>query len=114
NWLRWRGDRDRYMTLARVPDDHPVSIRFSYGESNFIKAIAWPAEFKPLCEWDRDYVKAIGLWWNAYRLPRSGESETGGLLVDEPRLFLGLKLPDSCILWTKEIALLYGKKRSRP
>jgi hypothetical protein len=113
NWLRWRGDRDRYMTLVRVPEDHPVSIRFSYRESNFIKAFAWPREFKPLREWDKEYVKAIGKWWDAYRLP-SGACEEGGLLVDEPRLFLGLKLPDSCVLWTKEIALLYGRKRSRP
>lgn len=108
-WLRWRGERDRYLTLVRVPDDHPVSIRFSYGQSNFIKTVAWPKEFKPLRDWDRDYVKAIGAWWNAYRWPVSGEVETGGLLVDEPRLFLGRKLPDPAVLWTKEIALLYGR-----
>jgi len=113
NWMRWRSDRDRYMTLVRIPEDHPVSIRFSYGESNFIKAIAWPKEFKPLREWPKDYVKAIGLWWDAYRLPGWSGVETGGLFVDEPRLFLGRKLPDSSILWTKEIALLYGKKPSR-
>jgi hypothetical protein len=112
-WLRWRSDRDRYLTLVRVPDDHPVSIRFSYGESNFIKAIAWPTEFLPLREWEKDYVKAIGLWWDAYRRPGSDSHESGGLLVDEPRLFLGRKLPDSAVLWTKEIALLYGRKARR-
>jgi hypothetical protein len=112
-WLRWRGDRDRYLTLVRVPDDHPVSLRFSYGTSNFIKAIAWPTEFKPLREWDRDYIKAIGEWWDAYLRPGSGSHESGGLLVDEPRLFLGRKLPDSAVLWTKEIALLYGRKARR-
>ena len=109
-WLRWRGDRDRYMTLVRVPDDHPVSIRFSYGRSNFIKAVAWPREFRPLREWEKDYVKAIGEWWDAYQWPGASETETGGLLVDEPRLFLGRKLPGSAVLWTKEIALLYGKR----
>jgi hypothetical protein len=109
-WLRWRSDRDRYLTLVRVPDDHPVSIRFSYGKSNFIKAVAWPMEFKPLREWDRDYVKAIGAWWDAYKWPGSDRSETGGLLVDAPRLFLGRQLPDANVLWTKEIALLYGKR----
>ena len=108
NWLRWRSARDRYLTLVRIPEDHPVSIRFSYGESNFIKAISWPQDFLPLREWPKDYVQAIGRWWNAYRL-REGESETGGLLVDEPRLFLGRKLPDASVLWTKEIRLLYGK-----
>jgi len=110
-WLRWRGDRDRYITLVRVPDDHPVSIRFAYGKSNFIKAIAWPTEFKPLREWDKDYIKAIGQWWDAYRWPGSGSTESGGLLVDEPRLFLGRKLADANVLWTKEIRLLYGKKK---
>jgi hypothetical protein len=113
NWMRWRGDRDRYLTLVRIPEDHPVSIRFSYGESNFIKAIAWPTEFKPLRDWPKDYVQAIGLWWDAYRLPGWSGVETGGLLVDEPRLFLGRKLPDASILWTKELALLYGKKPGR-
>ncbi len=112
-WMRWRSDRDRYITLVRVPDDHPVSIRFSYGKSNFIKAIAWPMEFKPLREWERDYVKVIGEWWDAYRWPRSGSDESGGLLVDEPRLFLGRKLPDAAVLWTKEIALLYGREARR-
>lgn len=110
-WLRWRSDRDRYLTLVRVPDDHPVSIRFTYGKSNFIKAVAWPQEFKPLREWPKDYVKAIGLWWDAYRWPGTSSTESGGLLVDEPRLFLGRKLPDSSILWTKEIRLLYYKKK---
>ena len=86
------------------PTTIPVSIRFSYGKSNFIKAIAWPKEFKPLREWPKDYVKAIGLWWDAYRWPGASSTETGGLLVDEPRLFLGRKLPDSSVLWTKEIA----------
>jgi hypothetical protein len=113
NWIRWRSDRDRYITLARVPADHPVSIRFSYGASNFIKAIAWPREFKPLRDWPKDYVKAIGLWWDAYRWPGASSTEAGGLLVDEPRLFLGRKLPDASIMWTKEIALLYGRNPAR-
>lgn len=112
NWLRWRGDRDRYITLVRIPEDHPVSIRFGYGKSNFIKAIAWPREFKPLREWPKDYVKAIGLWWDAYRWRDSSETEAGGLFVEEPQLFLGRRLPDPCVLWTKELALLYGKKKA--
>ena len=92
-WLRWRGDRDRYMTLVRVPDDHPVSIRFACGASNFIKAVAWPTEFKPLREWDKDYIRVIGQWWDAYRWPGSSSTETGGLLVDEPRDAIPKSLP---------------------
>lgn len=111
NWLRWRGARDRYITLVRVPDDHPVSIRFSYGASNFIKTVAWPMEFKPLRDWPRDYVRAIGLWWD--RTAGADPIECGGLVVEEPRLFLGRKLPDASVLWTKELRLLYGKPASR-
>jgi hypothetical protein len=111
-WLRWE-HRDRYLTLVRIPDDHPVSIRFTYGASNFIKAVAWPTEFKPLREWPQDYVKAISLWWDAYRPHSSGEVEIGGLVVEEPRLFLGRKLPDASILWTKDYRLLYWKKTAK-
>ena len=111
NWLRWRGDRDRYITLVRVPDDHPVSIRFSYGASNFIKAVAWPMEFKPLRDWPKDYVRAIGLWWD--RPAGADPIECGGLVVEEPRVYLGRKLPDASVLWTKELRLLYGKPASR-
>jgi hypothetical protein len=114
NWIRWRSDRDRYLTLVRIPEDHPVSIRFSYGESNFIKALAWPMEFKPLREWPKDYVQAMGRWWDAFRWPGSSSIETGGLLVEEPRLFLGRQLPEASVLWTKELRLLYGKKTARP
>ena len=113
NWVRWRGDRDRYITLVRVPEDHPVSIRFSCGASNFIKAVSWPTEFKPLCDWPKDYIRVIGRWWDAFLWPGSKTLETGGLLVEEPRLFLGRKLPDACVLWTKELRLLYGKPPSR-
>lgn len=113
NWMRWRSDRDRYLTLVRVPDDHPVSIRFSYGASNFIKAVCWPREFRPLKDWPEDYVRAMGQWWDAFLWPGSSSIETGGLLVEEPRLFLGRQLPAACVLWTKELRLLYGKPASR-
>lgn len=111
NWLRWRSCR--YISLVRIPDDHPVSIRFTYGESNFIKEVAWPTEFRPLRDWPRDYVRAIGLWWNAYGRRGATTVESGGLLIEEPRLFLGRKLPDANILWTKELRLLYGKPPAR-
>lgn len=111
NWIRWRSDRDRYITLARIPEDHPVSIRFSYGASNFIKAVAWPMEFKPLRDWPQDYVRAIGLWWD--RPAGADPIECGGLVVEEPHVYLGRKLPDASVLWTKELRLLYGKPASR-
>jgi hypothetical protein len=112
-WLRWT-KRARYITLVRIPDDHPVRVCFTYGNSNFIKQVVWPMEFLPMKEWPREYVRAITEWWDAWRLPRP-EDEIGGLMVDEPRLFLGRKLPDSCIKWTKNLQLLYSKPgRRRP
>ena len=111
-WLRWRW-KDRYITLARIPDDHPVRICFTYGNSNFIKQVVWPLEFRSIKEWPRDYVRAISEWWDAWRLPRPGDTELGGLMVNEPRLFLGRKLPDSCIKWTKDLRLLYHRPTDR-
>lgn len=109
--LRWSKDT-RYITLVRIPPDHPVSIRFTYGPSNFIKQVVWPTEFLPLREWPADYLRAIAEWWDA---PGWGDaSDQGGLMVDEPRLFLGRKLPDSAIRWTKDVRLLYrGAARLR-
>jgi len=110
-WLRWRW-KDRYMTLVRIPDEHPVRICFTYGNSEFIKQVVWPLEFRPMKDWPREYISAINEWWDAWPLPRPGDTELGGLMVNEPRLFLGRKLPDSCILWTKDIRLLYHRPPS--
>ena len=108
-WLKW-SRRDRYMTLVRIPSDHPVRICFTIGNSSFIKQVVWPAEFRPLREWPPEYLQAIAEWWDAPG--RMGE-EPGGLMVDEPRLFLGRKLPDGCVRWTKDLRLLYRGKAPR-
>ncbi len=110
-WMRC-DRKERYMTLVRIPEDHPVRICFTYGNSNFIKQVVWPMEFQPLKDWPAEYVRAITEWWDA-RPWSGGTPETGGLMVDEPRLFLGRRLPDSCILWTKDTRLLYNKPASR-
>jgi hypothetical protein len=108
--LKW-DKGDRYITLVRIPPDHPVRICFTYGNSNFIKEVAWPLEFRPLREWPPEYIRAIAEWWDA---PGWLRDEPGGLMVDEPRLFLGKKLPDQCIRWTKDVRLLYrGEPRRR-
>ena len=93
------------MTLVKIPPDHPVRLCFTYGASNFIKQVVWSTEYRPLREWPPEYIRAIAEWWDA---PGgwSGD-EPGGLMVDEPRLFLGRKLPDTCIRWTKDVRLLY-------
>lgn len=111
-WLRWN-NRDRYLTLVRIPEDHPVRLCFTYGASNFIKQVVWPMEFKPLREWPPEYVRAVAEWWDARRWSSTGEVETGGLMADEPALFLGAKLPDVSIRWTKEVRLLYRRPSPR-
>lgn len=57
-WLKY-AKRDHYLTLVRIPKEHPVRICFTYGDSNFIKAVSWPSEFKPLREWPAEYIRAI-------------------------------------------------------
>ena len=108
-WLKWE-KRDRYMTLVRIPANHPVRICFSIGSSNFIKQVVWPFEFQPLREWPQEYIRAIAEWWDA---PGWGRNEPGGLMVDEPQLYLGKKLPADCIRWTKELRLLHRGRSPR-
>jgi hypothetical protein len=110
-WLKY-AKRDRYLTLVRIPKEHPVRICFTYGNSSFIKAVLWPTDFQPLREWPAEYVRAIAEWWNARRWS-NGDVEPGGLMVDEPRLFLGRRLPDGCVLWTKDLRLLYRQPSRR-
>lgn len=109
-WLR-SNKRYQYITLVKIPPNHPVSLCFTYGASNFIKRVVWPMDFRPLREWPPEYTRAIAEWWDA---PGSWSGdEPGGLMVDEPRLFLGKKLPDNCIRWTKDLRLLYRSKSPR-
>jgi hypothetical protein len=56
-------------------------------------------------------LQAIAEWWDATRWVEQGDS--GGLMVDEPRVILGQKLPDSAILWTKDVRLLQGRGAAR-
>lgn len=111
-WLR-SNKRYQYMTLVKIPPGHPVRLCFTYGASNFIKRVVWSSEYRPLREWPPEYFKALIDWWDAYRLPGERDSEPGGLMADEPRLFLGERLPDACIRWTKDARLLYRNKSPR-
>jgi hypothetical protein len=105
-----RAKRDRYMTLVRIPACHPVRICFTIGASNVIKQVVWPSGFRPLREWPRECIRAIAEWWDA---PGWSRDEPGGLMVDEPRLFLGKKLPDDCVRWTKDLRLLQRRRSPR-
>ncbi len=110
-WLRYT--KYRYATLVRIPDRHPVRICFTYGNSNFIKQVVWPMEAMPLEKWPREYLRALTEWWDARPGGGPGSTETGGLMVDEPRLFLERALPDSHVKWTKDLRLLYRRKPAR-
>lgn len=110
-WLRYTSWR--YATMVRIPADFPVRICFSYGASNFIKGIVWPMEPKPLGEWEPAYLQAVAEWWDAQPRGPAASGETGGLMVDEPRLFLGARLPAKHVRWTKDLRLLYHRKPAR-
>ncbi len=96
-----------YITLVRIPDDHPVQFFFTYGPSNFMKRVYWFDCYHPLRKWPNELKQALAEWWDAQL------SGSGGLMVNEPRVILGKKLPKSCIKWTKDIRLLYGHRPPR-
>jgi len=98
--------RTNYITLVKIPDDLPVCFRFCYGNSNWLKAICWSNEFKPLKDWPQDVKKAIGDWFDG-----SENWGPGGAAADEVEVILGAQLPSSCVKWTKDVRLLYGRKR---
>ena len=108
--------RYRFITLVEVPDDWPVRFLLRYGDSNFIKRI-YLFDPMPLRDYHQEIKKALRESWDARR---SGGSPTGvepgGLMVNEPGLELGKKLPSKYIKWTKDLRLLYrgDERRKEP
>jgi hypothetical protein len=97
-----------YLTLVRIPDDHPVEIYAQYGNSNFIKQVLLQHEMS-FREIPQEFKQALKEWWDAWLPPWQEKSEPGGLMSDEPQIVLARRLPDECILWTKNIRLLYSR-----
>ena len=108
--------RYRFITLVEVPDDWPVRFMVRYGDSNVMKGVYF-FDSMPLRDYHQEIKKAHREWWDARR---SGWSPTGvepgGLMINEPDLELGKKLPDRYIKWTKDLRLLYrgDERRKRP
>ena len=109
--------RYRFITLVEVPDDWPVRFLVRYGDSDYIKAV-YLFDPQPLREYHQEIKKALRERWDARR---SGWSQTGvepgGLMVNEPGLELGKKLPSKYIKWTKDLRLLYRgdeRRKDRP
>lgn len=114
NWVRWLSGpcgRINFVTLVRIPGDWPVKFFAQYGNSNILKLVLWQ-DLKPLREVPQEFKRALMEWWNAWS-GWSDQPEPGGLMSDEPQIVLGRGLPESCIKWTKDIRLLYGKKSKR-
>jgi hypothetical protein len=130
----WPNDQINFVTLMRIPDDHPVRFRFASGPSNSLKLWWYDAgDCRPLRDYPDSLKRYLTVWWNAYNrdsqrmidkdgmplllggfeLVISGRFETGGLLADAPELILGKALPKGCVKWTKDLRLLYNRKVPR-
>jgi hypothetical protein len=141
--VSYRTNKVNYITLVRIPDDTPVELICGYGASSWIKALYLPKKAEPVRDLPAELKRALTKWWDAYLvkpapLPRgltvkapsredsaafietleaacsgTAKSEPGGPIVDEPRFILGRALPQSCVKWTKDIRLLYGRRPPR-
>jgi hypothetical protein len=97
-----QNNRINYITLVKIPEDHPVSI-FHTPTSKMGVNLKNP-DFPQLKSQGKYFED--GYWWddNRQRLKLSFED---GPADTWPEMILGKKLPDSCIKWTKDIRLLY-------
>jgi hypothetical protein len=122
----WPNNQIHFLTLVQIPDDWPVRFIFDYGaRTNLKMGLFQSNEFRALRDWPQEVKQALQEWWSAYyALPIRrqvgawevivpGGSEPGGLMSRSPELVLGRKLPDSCVKWTKDIRLLYGRQAKR-
>ena len=87
----------RYITLVKIPDDHPVFLASDWGDKIIFVHLFGGIEFKPLSAISHEIKRFI--------------MEVPDL---EPEIILGKSLPPSCIKWTKNIQLLYkSNKKTR-
>ena len=103
----------RYITLVKIPDDHPIAMFADWAVRQ--EMLEGKVIFKPLQK-HKAKLKSNIKKWHEYNLDRAlqfGRTYSiplhGGPLK-APELILGKALPKSCIKWTKDIKLLYGKK----
>lgn len=98
-----------YITLIRIADKHPVSLFDDWCH-------AWPDEWSAWKDIPDPDKQAIMQWreegvWKS----RAGKTEKDGfdMSCEYPEIIIAEKIPNSCILWTKDIRLLYYGNRKR-
>ena len=87
----------RYITLVRIPDDFPVWVADHWQLGQEMRDDGEPFEFRPLREAMADFPL--------------GEINEHWFCAAE--LILGRSLPKSAILWTKDVRLLYRRRKKR-
>lgn len=121
NWIRtlessrWVDNHTiRYVTLVRIPDDHPVGLQCDWIEKAFGffsgESVQRDSQgrwmFPTLREVPQEYKEELLRWsdpeWTKYISGR-----VGGPFWTHPEVILGAPLPASRILWTKSRLLLY-------
>lgn len=96
----WTNDQINYLTLVRIPDAHPVKLYRCWSERVFDPQ----HEFIALRDLDPSLRHEIGAW-----------DDMHGPACSCPELILGMALPRSALIWTKDIRLLYKtRKRASP
>lgn len=107
-----RNDCIRYITLVKIPDDHPVFIGLDWS----IKLIQDVA-FTDLGEIDAAIKEKLDLVPSGETGPLFLQNYIvlkpvpGAPMAELPELILGKCLPGRFIKWTKDVLLLYGTGR---
>lgn len=107
----------RYITLVRIPDDHPVGLQYDWIEKALGYVSGEPVQldskgrwiFPTLRDMPNEYKKGLLRWSDP---GRAQTGRVGGPYWTHPEVILGAPLPASQVLWTKSRLLLYrGDKR---
>lgn len=125
NWIRllesgWRGTNHtiRYLTLVRIPDDHPVALQHDWDDKMLGlisgEPVARDAEgravFPALSDVPAEWKAELMRWTSGGEAPY-GSRRAGGPKLPLPEVILGAPLPASRILWTKSRLLLFRGDR---
>ena len=106
NWIKTldrhnRGapnDCIRYISLVRIPDDHVISLH-----PDWVYSHTGSYNFRPVKDIPAKLKRRIAQWWDSPCVEDQGPD------CPTPELVLGVALPASCVLWTKDVRLLYHR-----
>lgn len=104
-WYRHLKSRQKieYISLIKVPDDHPVFIAMT----PTAKTIAAPT-FTPLCDIPEHGKALIADWYRRFAVDCNADFNTANL----PELIIGEPLPAASIKWTKRVKVLFQDHRN--